>query len=142
MKTAVIYFSKTGHSQKLALAIAAELGVQAENIKESPDLADIDLLYIVGGIYGGKSDPKMIDYVKKLDNNQVKQAVLVTSSASKAAKQEVVRTTLQTNNIEVLQDEFTCQGSFLIFGVSHPNKHDIANAVSFARKTGADLNIN
>ncbi len=137
MKTAVIYFSKTGHSQKLALAIAAELSVKAENIKESPELSDVDLLYIVGGIYGGKSDPKMIEYVKKLDSSQVKQAVLVTSSASKVAKQNMVRAALQSNNIQVHQDEFTCQGCFILIGFGHPNKQDISNALSFVRKTAA-----
>lgn len=57
-KTAVIYATKTKHSQKLAEAIGSFLNVKSKNITEKPALQDIDLLFIVGGIYGGVSMPE------------------------------------------------------------------------------------
>lgn len=134
MKTSIIYASKTGHSKKLANAIAKELNTTALNVSSNPKLEKIDLLFVVGGVYGGVSLPELLNYIKTLDNTMVKKVALVTSSASKVVKQDEVRKLLNEKNIEVLKDEYTCQGGFLLLGFTHPNKTDIENAVSFARK--------
>ena len=60
MNTAVLFRSMTGHSKKIANAVAAELGVEALNIKNKPVLQNIDLLFIAGGIYSGKSLPELL----------------------------------------------------------------------------------
>lgn len=134
MKTAVLYVSKTGHSKKLGEAIAKELNITAFNMKSNPKLNGIDLLFLVGGIYGGQSAPDLLEYVKTIDNTMVKKVVLVTSCASKQTKQNAVRDLLKEKNIEVSEEEFICQGSFLVMGWGHPNKIDISNAVSFAKE--------
>lgn len=135
MKTAIIYYTKTGHSRKIANAISKELHISAEDIKTNPDLREIDLLFIVGGIYGGQSNPEMINYIKKIDSSMVKKAAIITSSAGKKAKQEKARELLIENKVEVIFDEFICQGSFLFVGMGHPNKDDMENAVAYAKKT-------
>ena len=134
MKTALIYISKTGHSSKIAKAISAELQIEAEDIKSNPKLNNVDLLFIVGGIYGGQSLPELITYIKNIDNGMVKKAALVTSCVSKKTKQNLVKELLVKNNIEVLTNEFICQGNFLFIGLGHPNKTDIDNAVSYAKR--------
>ena len=134
MKTALIYSSKPGHSSKIAEAISTELQIQAEDIKTNPKLNNVDLLFIVGGIYGGKSLPELIAYIKNIDSSMVKKVALITSCVSKKAKQDLVRELLVKNNIEVLANEFICQGSFLLIGLGHPNKTDIDSAVSYAKK--------
>jgi len=134
MKTAIIYASKTGHSKKIADAIAQELKVPAQDITTNPKLENIDLLFIIGGIYGSKSLPELTGYLKGLDSTMVKKVTLVTSCVSKNTKQEELRKILYEKNIEVVKDEFICQGSFLFFGLKHPNKIDLENAVSFAKK--------
>lgn len=134
MKTALIYLTITGHSKKIANAIAKELKIQAQDIKNNPQLIEADLLFIVGGIYGGKSLPELISYVKNIDNTMVKQAILITSCASNKETQWEVREILDNNGIEVLKDEFVCRGNFLLYGLGHPNKTDIENAVAFANK--------
>lgn len=132
MKAKVVYATMTKHSKKLAEAIARELNLTAENVKDNPVIEDLDLLYIVGGIYGGESGPDMISFVSKLEN-QVKKAVLVTSCCSKKATQNRVRQILMEQGIEVM-NEFICQGSFLILGMGHPNKKDVEDAVEFAKR--------
>lgn len=134
MKTALIYLTITSHSKKIANAIAKELKIQAQDIKNNPQLIEADLLFIVGGIYGGKSLPELISYVKNIDNTMVKQAILITSCASNKETQWEVREILDNNGIEVLKDEFVCRGNFLLYGLGHPNKTDIENAVAFANK--------
>ena len=40
----VVYATKTGHSRKIAQAVAKELNVEPMNIKENPQLKGVDLL--------------------------------------------------------------------------------------------------
>ena len=135
MEAAVIYFSKTGHSKKIARAVARELNIRCEDINQNPDLSGTDLLFVVGGIYGGRSDPKMLDFIEGVDNNKVKKAALITSCCSNKSPQAEVRKVLGMNKVEVIPDECICRGSFLFVRVGHPNQSDIDKAVAFAKKT-------
>jgi len=137
MKIAVIYYSKTGHSRKIAKAVAGGLWVQAQSLSEKPVLSGVDLLFVVGGIYSGKSDPQLLNYLATLSRNQVKRAALITSSMSKS-RQDMVRNALSNNGIEVVSDEYVLQGSFLFFGLGHPSVLEIAGAIAFAKKLGED----
>lgn len=139
MNMQLIYATKTGHSKKIAQAIGAELGIEATDVKDHPKLDDVDLLFIVGGIYGGKSLPEMIDFINTLDGKQVKKAVLITSCVSKKMGQTDIRKTLSEKNIPVMIEEFICQGNFLVFGMGHPNKSDIDDAVLFAKNTAVNF---
>ncbi|MDF2539129.1 MAG: uncharacterized protein K0S76_2150 [Herbinix sp.] len=132
MKTKIIYATMTKHSKKIAEAISKELNVPAENVKSNPATGELDLLFIVGGIYGGESLPEMLTFVKGL-NNKVKKAVLVTTCASKKNGQNSVRQLLKERGIEVV-DEFIGRGGFLFMHLGHPNKNEIQDAVDFAKK--------
>lgn len=48
----VIYYSLTGNTKKVADAIAAELGVDAENVKTKDMLAEDSLVFLGAGLYG------------------------------------------------------------------------------------------
>ena len=133
MKTGLIYATKTGHSRKIAQAIAQELNIEALDVQKSPKLGEVEKLFVVGGVYGGKCAPEMIDFIGTLKDKQVKRAVLVTSSASQSARQNETRKALESKGIEVTE-EFKCRGSFLFVGIGHPNKDDINNAVAFAKQ--------
>lgn len=92
------------------------------------------MLYIISGIYGDKSSPVLIEYVKKLTERDVKKVALITSSGSGATKPIEVREILENNGINVLKDEFLYSGGFMFFG-GHPNKKDIINAINFVKET-------
>ena len=130
-KIGIVYATMTKHSQKLATAIGQALNVKAENVKKSPVLGDIDLLFIVGGLYGGESMPELLGFVKGLDGGSVKSAALVTSCASKKQGQNSVRALLESKGITVV-GESICQGSFLFMGFGHPNQTEVEEAVRFA----------
>lgn len=140
MKTAIIYRSVTGHSKKIAQAVASELKIEAQNIKSKPKLQG-DLLFIVGGIYAGKSHSDSLEFIKTLNSNDFKKVALITSSASNKKGQDEVRSILQNNGIEVLQEEYHCRGNFLFIGMFHPNKKEIAGAVEFAKKIAQSVKI-
>lgn len=134
MKTEIVYLSKTGHSRKIAQAIAAELHLKERDIKTKPELSGADLLFIVGGIYGGVSDPAMLEYVKGISPDKAKKAALVTSSCGGKTKQVKVRELLANNGVEVIAEEFICRGNFLVVGMGHPDKNEISAAAAFAQK--------
>jgi len=138
MKCRIIYFTKTGHSRKIAGAVARELQLSAEDIKTNPVMKDVDLLFIVGGIYGGKSDSAMLGYIKNIDRSMVEKAALITSCVSKKQKQDMIRKLLESNQVAVVADEFVCRGSFLFIGLGHPNKSDLNNAIAYAAKVVAE----
>jgi hypothetical protein len=117
----------------MAKAIGKELNIIPEDVKANPKMGNIDLLYIVSGIYGNKSSPELIDYVTKLTKRQAKKVALITSSCAKTAKPTDMREILNKNGIEVLKDEFVYPGGLLFFG-GHPNKEDMINAINFAKK--------
>lgn len=133
MNIEVIYRSFTGHSKKIAGVIAKELEITAKNIKTKPVLSDVDLLFIVGGIYSGKSLPDTAEYIKTLTPAAVKKAVLITSSASDKKGQDEIREILVSGGIEVAAEEYRCHGNFLFIKMCHPNKKEIAGAVEFAK---------
>ena len=133
MKNAVIYYTKLGHSKKIAQAIAQELRVKAQDVCNNPKLDQIDRLYIVSGIYGGVSAPELVAYLKSLNPQQVKQAFLLTSSGGKTSPATNVRAILTELGIPVSKEEFTCQGAIFLFGLGHPNKVDLQNAVAFVK---------
>lgn len=120
--------------KKLAEAISSALKVEAKNIAENPALQDIDLLFIVSGIYGGASLPELLDYTGvRWEAPALKHAVLVTSCASGKQRQNAVRRILEEKRIEVL-DEFVCKGAILFVSFNHPNSKDLEKATDFALK--------
>jgi flavodoxin len=135
MDITVLYTTMTGHSRKLAEAIASALSLKAVHIKDNPDLKGIDLLFFVGGIYGGQSQPETLDFIKGIDGTKVKKVVLLTDCASGNTKQTAIRDLLVKNGVDVDPDEFICKGSFLFFiRMGHPNQQDVANAIAFAKE--------
>ncbi|MEA4849606.1 MAG: hypothetical protein VB106_20445 [Clostridiaceae bacterium] len=133
----VAYATKTKHSQKLAEAIGKALHVKAEDVKGGSASHEADLLFIVGGIYAGKSSPELTRYVEGLSASQVKMAVLVTSSASATNRnQPEIRRILTEKNIKVL-DEIGCPGNFLFLTSGHPNAADMEQVAERAKQIAA-----
>ena len=134
MRIAVVYASKTGHSKKIAKAVADKLGVPCVDIREKPAIENAGLLFIAGGLYGGQSLPEMLVFADGLEPGAIKQAVLLTSCATKAARQETLRRHLEDRGIPVAGEEFLCRGAFLLFCFGHPDRADLADAAAFAAR--------
>lgn len=128
----VVYATKTKHSKKIAEAIGSALKAEVSNVTDRPRVEEVELLFIVGGVYGGDSLPVLLDFVRNLDGDKVQHAALVTSCASKKHRQEKVRQILAGKGIDIV-DEFLCQGSFLLYKWGRPNKRDVQGAVEFAK---------
>ena len=132
-KINVIYATKTKHSKKIADKVAGVLGVTAQDVVSSPAVDGTDLLFIVGGIYGGESLPELKDFVSGLSSTQVNTVALITSSASNAKGQDAVRSILEGKGIPVV-DECRCFGAILFVRMGHPNKTEVESAAEFAAR--------
>lgn len=134
MKHMIIYWTKTGHSKKLAMALSEALSIPAIDLKTKLTLDEpVDTLFLVSGIYGGKNDPALITELAKLDPGKIGRVVLVTSCTSGSAPSEQARKTLTELGIPVVPKEFLCKGGFLIFAWKHPDRNDLNHAVEFAK---------
>jgi flavodoxin len=134
MKATVAYYSKTGHSRKIARGIGDALGLPIVDIAKNQVLEPVDSLFIVSGIYAGKAAPEMMNFVNQLDERTVGKVYLITSSLIGKTFQNDVRDVLTEKGITVDPEEFTCRGGFLFFGMSHPNKNEIQGSVEYTAK--------
>lgn len=132
-KVKIVYATKTRHSKKIAIAIAKALNVQAEDVVNKPNLGSVDLLFIVGGIYGGTSLPSLLEFAKNLEKENIRRVVFITSSVKKIQGQDAVRQILEEKGIPVI-DEIHCQGSFLFMKFGHPKESDIKEVVESTLK--------
>lgn len=140
MNIQVIYGTISGHSRKLAKAIADQLGITSEDIKNKPVLKGVDLLFVVGGVYGGKFNEKILGFLDEVDASQVKKVALVRSAVSQSALlvENPLRELLQKKQIAVETEEYNCRGSFLYFiGRGHPNQEDLEHLAEYAKRVAA-----
>lgn len=127
----IVYATKTNHSKKIAKAIGEKLNQKVYNVSECKETKRMDLLFVIGGIYGGESLPSLIEFVKGLSGDDIKKVVLITSSLTKAKGQESLRKLLEEKGIKVVK-EIMCKGSFLFFGLGNPSKKEIEDTASIA----------
>ena len=129
----LIYTSKTGHTEQIAKAMASVLNVDPIDISQPHVLNKTDLLFVGTGIYGGKPDRALLDYLDNLPANQIKGAAIFSSSVTNKDQTELVVNVLRQKSIEVLGTRFTCRGQFLLFGWGHPDLSDLRKAKEFAQ---------
>lgn len=134
MNFAVRYYSKTGATKRVALAMAETLDVVAKDIT-APLTEKVDLLFLGSGVYKGKVHPSVKECIEKLDRKSVSKVVLFLTSAMtyKGAVKEVEEL-LGKKKIHMHHTYFHCKGRFLVFYVSHPNREDIGMARQFAKQ--------
>lgn len=134
MKTSVVYMTKTGHTEKLAIAVAKECGTTPIDLSKPHVLDMPDCLFIGTGIYGGKPPQELLNYINQLPANQIKYAVIFSSSVQKKDHSELLVNNLRAKGIEVFPERFACYGSFMFFKRKHPNTDDIEAVRAFAKR--------
>ncbi len=142
MKTWVLYYSKGGNTKKVAEAIAEELEVpKTEQVPPAYPPEKVQLLFLGTGVYAGKPDPKMIEFVRTLNSDRVKNvAVFGTKGGDDKRAIETVKSLLKEKGINVVDETFSCKGKyFIFFNRNKPDSEDIKAAKAFARKVHDSL---
>jgi flavodoxin len=144
MNPVVIYSTKSGNTEKVALEIAQELTCNVIKILCDMDfskipLRDFDLVILGTWIRGGEPSPDMISFLKQLnfENSNRKFALFMTwagGGKSDVLAFRCVKQFLELKNQRLLDDCFKCFGK--TFGVArrgHPDAQDLADARKWAK---------
>lgn len=133
MKIAVRYYTRSGNTEKIAKAIAEELGVAAVTIDQTLE-EKADLLFLGCSYYAFDMDPNVKAFLKENKDKIGKLACFGTSAMMKSMKKPLKKVTNEAG-IAVAEEEFHCKGSFGPVNKGRPNEQDLETA----RKFAADL---
>jgi flavodoxin len=134
MKTAIRYYSKFGHTTKMA-------NIVGELTNTHPELATVrlkepvDTLYLGAGVFLGKVDNSIVEFINTLTPDMVKRVVCFGSSAIIKSPVPQMRKLLEARGITVSEKEFTCRGSMGPIHSGHPNKKDLDDFRHFVIST-------
>ena len=132
MKVAVRYYTKTGHTKKLAEAVAGAVGAEALPIS-TPVSEPVDILFLGNSYYAFSIDPEVRTFIRTLDRNKVGRIVNFGSAAMLNSTWKKVKAEADIVGIAMDQREFHCRGEFKAFHKGRPNEEDLAAAAEFAK---------
>ena len=133
MTIAICYFSKFGHSAKMAEVINQVTGAKPETVAQ-PINEPVDTLYLGSGVFLGKISADMVGFIKTLTPEKVKRVVCFGSCAILKSPVPQMRSLLQAQGINVDEQSFTCKGSMGPLHAGHPNTQDLENLKQFIQK--------
>lgn len=134
MNCRVLYYSKGGNTKKVADKIAEAISAKIETLPPAYPLDNVKILFLGAGVYGGKLDPKVVDYINTLEKDKVKNVALFGTSGSPDAPEiTLMRELCEKRGMNVLKSTYHCKGKFfLFFNRNHPNTEELAKAQKFA----------
>jgi flavodoxin len=123
MKIAVRYFSRTGHTKKMAAVISDITGVKAETL-DSPITEEVDILFFGSAVYVAGIDKKVKQFIASLDG-KVKNVICFSSAAVLSSSYPQVKGLLKKQHIPVDEREFHCRGQFMALHKGRPDENDL-----------------
>ena len=132
MTFAVRYYTKTGHTKKLAEAIAGALGVEALPIS-TPVSEAVDILFLGNSYYAFSIDPEVRSFIQSLEKEKVGKIVNFGTAALLNSTYKKVKAEADKIGIPMDEREFHCRGEFMGAHKGRPNDEDLAAAAAFAK---------
>ena len=144
MNPIVVYSTRTGNTEKVAIEIAKELNCKLIKISGETDfstisLKDFDLVFIGTWIRGGEPSPDMYKFLRQLnleDNNRQFALFMTWIGGGKSDVMcfNRVKPILDAKNQRLCKDYFKCFGKgFRYVKRGHPSAQDLADARKWAR---------
>lgn len=134
MKTAIRFYSKFGHTRKMADIVAEKTGVPAESI-DKPITERVDVLYFGSAVYATVVDWRVKKFIKTLTPELVGRVICFSSAALIESNYPKVKALFETQGIEVDERQFTCRGSMGPIQAGHPNQADHDALAHFIEST-------
>lgn len=128
----VLYYSMTGSTKKMALAIAEELGVEAMDVKKLAAVPQDGVLFMGSGCYGDKPGEDMAKFIAAHGFTGRKVALFGTSGAGAGKEVEAMAGSLKNKGATVLGTYHSKGRAFVVVNIGHPNKDDLDGARKFA----------
>ena len=138
MTYAVRYYTQTGNTKRLAVAIAEELGVQALPIS-APITEKVDVLFLGNSYYAFTIAPEVREFVAGLEKDKVGKIINFGTAAMMNSTYKKVRSVAATKDIPVLDREFHCKGEFKGMNKGRPNEDDLKAARVFVKSIRTEL---
>lgn len=129
---AVRYYSKFGHSKQMAEAIEEYVGAKAAPVSE-PLNGPVDVLFLGAGVFLGKVNGAVMDFINTLTPEKVKCVVLFGSCAIIDSPVPQMLKALKARGIEVSDRSFTCKGSMGPIHRGHPDAKDLEDFRAFIK---------
>ena len=128
MKVQVRYYSRSGNTKVLADAIAKGANVKAVSIDDDNALIDekTDILFIEGALYAYGLDSKIKKYISDLDANNIKKAVVFSTSWISKHSIDLLKKELAKKNIDVSEE--------YIYYKNKPNSNELKEAEETTKK--------
>ena len=128
MNIAVRYYSRSGNTKAVAEAIAKKAGVKAISVDAAAAKLEepVDVLFIGGALYAYGLDKHLKEYVKTLDKNGVKKAVVFSTSWISKHAIDLLKKGLQEVGIEVAEEFYYVKNK--------PSDVQLKEAEAFAAK--------
>jgi len=133
MKLAIRYYSKFGHSAKMAQVIGEVAGVKPASV-DTPLTEDVDILFIGAGVFLGKVNGRIKEFARSLDTKKVKKIVLFGSSALIESPVAQMRKIFEELGFNVATEFFTCRGAMGPVHSGHPDANDLQALREFAKQ--------
>lgn len=132
MKIAVRYYSKTGHTQKLASAIADVAGVHAEDVWKPLD-EPVDILFLGSSVYVGNLNKNVKAFLAQ-NKDKIGMIYSFGSAAVLTSTYSHVQKECDALGIKLATDEYHCRGQLGKLHQGHPDATDVQNAAAFAKR--------
>lgn len=133
MTTAIRYYSKFGHSKQMAEAISEVCGTEPQTVS-TPLTEHVDVLFLGAGIFLGKMDGSVEEFVGSLKPDLVGRVVCYASSAIVKNPASQLRKMLEKQGIAADEREFNCKGSMGPLHSGHPDAPDLETFKAFVRQ--------
>ncbi|MCR5307501.1 MAG: flavodoxin [bacterium] len=131
MNIEVRYYSKTGNSKKLAMAIGEELEKEALDITNNLD-KDVDILFICNAIYWAGIDFNVKKYINE-NASKIRLLVNISTAGIKKSSYKKMKKLAKKNNIKISDKEFHVPGRFMGMHKNRPNDDDLLALREFVK---------
>lgn len=132
MKVAVRFYSKNGHTKKLAQAIAEVAGVEEKDIWE-PLEEYVDVLFLGNSVYVAGVNKSVKQFIAD-NKDKIGTIYNFGSAAFLESTYKNVQKIANEYGVKLAAEEFNCRGEFMGRHVGHPDATDIQNAANYAKK--------
>ena len=132
MKLAIRYYSKFGHSAKMAEVVGEVAGVKPESVA-TPLTEEVDILFVGAGVFLGKVNGSIKEFARTLDPKKVKKVVCFGSSAIIDSPVPQMRKIFEELGFNVSAESFTCRGAMGPVHSGHPDANDLQALREFTK---------
>ena len=120
MKIAVRYYTRSGNTEKLAIAIAEAVAVQAVPI--SAELNEkTDIVFLGCSYYAFDVDDAVKSFIFE-NKDSIGQIVCFGTSAMMKSTRKPIKRITDAAGVALAEEEFHCRGSFGPMHKGHPDK--------------------